>query len=652
MLKHVESFDHLGGVSLFTALGYSLGANMSIASGGGRFGSNALFVAMYGNDYIKGDVTLPVISLGNKLIVGFSVMTLDASICIMFRSGTFVNFTILCSINRVYADGAYRAATLQIRMCTGLGTRLYSGEWQRDTNYPDITNDYQYCNSFFLSGPGIPIPNAGIDYHFIELSVDVTNYKNGSVRVDVDGRTYITKTGINTAAYVGFGDNPYDARARLDNVRFETKPASSQGYQSGPCNLYLDSFYLANEAGGYQNAPIGDVLISTAYPIADGAEKRNWIPYENSSQMPDDFPHHELVDDAPVQSGNETTYLEADLDLTEEMLFFGEGLIPPGSELIAVNHRTMFRNVATPGTPKMNSLIPLFQMQGNPIMRSDSLAKRLVGWSYSFLDVMCPIVPVSAEPWREYFLDEAEFGFMLRNAEAFVGHQEDFALEDMVWDTEYNWDLMPEEIDFADEAIDSIGLLMLYFAGVDEATTWIEGSHGYDPDYSDGAEIDTAQFYVGSSSVMLVARDGQPSGFGYVVPGITPSITQTVFFRFHGIDDYLGIFLGDTDEGEVFFDFAIEARDGSVYYWIGAGNEDGDIGIPHTGECLLAADTWHKVEMIVDGRDITVKVNDSEVVTWTAAADNPLFGLGYAEYLNANDVTGNDVWIGSAVIRE
>lgn len=634
MLKHMESFDHIGAASniiLYTALGWSWGHNdmgsTLVVSGVGRLGSNALaFQAEtggYSSSYLR-SFSPPVIQRDcSKLILGFNVMAVGVTISVIFKHDDHHNFTISCTMN---SNG-----TITISMVTG-GADGYHPD-TRWASYPTIVT----------SAP-IPAPYLGVDYHCIELSVDVTDYHNGCAKVAVDGKTYFDMQGIVTAAWNTFGDNQFDSRSKLNGITFVI-PGHS-GIVS-----YFDSFYLADDEGGYQDDFLGDIFVKTAYPVADGT-KRNWIPYANSSPLGEDYPHHELIDSDPIQPGDETEYLEADLDLTEELVGFGTDPIPAGSELIAVNHRTMFRNVATPGTPKMNSLIPLFQMQGNPIVRTDSLAKKLTGWSYAFLDVYYDIVPIFAVPWEEYLLEQTEFGFLLRNTEGFVPQVEDLTIADDVFDTEFDWDLMPEGIDFADEAIDSIGLLMLFFAGVDEATTWVEDSHDYDPDYSDGAEIDTAQFYVGSSSVKLVARDGQPSGFGYVVPGITPNITLAAFFRFHGVDDYLGIFLGDTDEGEVFLDFAIEARDGSRYYWIGAGNTGGDIGTPFTDECLLAADTWHKIKMIVAGRDISVEVNDVEVVRWTAAIDNPLSGLGYAEFQNANDVAGNDVWIGSAVIRE
>ena len=419
MLKYIESFDHIGAglagtdLALYTALGFTI-SGFGLSAGTGRFGTNSLLRNQYGNGN-DGVFTPAVITRKcNKLIIGFSAR---GQICanISFRYGTHVNFSIVCLFNV--------AGTLTTQMCTGAAALGFYLQYSRDTNYPAIA-----------AGPTIPLPysGAGEDYHFVELYVDLTDYMNGRAKVAVDGRTYDERDGIITAAYLGFGSNPYDDRAKLDRVVFTVRSSQNLGNSGGPDPVYFDSIYLADDEGGYQDDFLGDVFVKTAYPVVDGT-KRNWIPYANSSPLGEDYPHHELIDSDPIQPGDETEYLEADQDLTEEMVGFGTDPIPAGSELIAVNHRTMFRNVASPGSPKVNSLVPLFQMIGNPIVRTDSLSKKLTGWAYSFLDVYYDIVPVSAALWEEYLLEQAEFGFMLRTAE--------------------NLQRVEEETQFADEAI-------------------------------------------------------------------------------------------------------------------------------------------------------------------------------------------------------
>ena len=436
MIKLIESFDHIGSLaggvdtdlSLYTQRGwifgypnYSITLPATILAGGGRFGTNAFYIKHDSNAGERhfGPPRIP--RKGKKLICGFSMMGCGIA-KVHFKYDTHTNFTISLSFD--YTGYSYFLGTLTVGMETG------GNEWgspdTRSAGYPAI-----------VTSEKIPIPFGDTDYHFIEVFLDVTNYTSGRAKVAVDGRTYYDKQGIVTAAYETFGDNPYDDRANLNGVRIGVTPALGPvpGLQ-GIWKVYpkFDTFYLADDQGGYQDDFLGDIFVKTAYPAADGT-KRNWVPYANATVLDPETAHHELVDNDPIQPGDETEYIEADQDMTEEMLGFGVDPIPVGSELIAVNHRTMFRNVASPGNPKSNSLTPLFQMIGNPIVRTDSVAKKLAGWSYDFLDVYYGIVPVSALPWEEYLLEQAEFGFMLKTAENLQKIDDEIALTDEAIDT-------------------------------------------------------------------------------------------------------------------------------------------------------------------------------------------------------------------------
>jgi hypothetical protein len=112
----------------------------------------------------------------------------------------------------------------------------------------------------------------------------------------------------------------------------------------------------------------------------------------------------------------EPDYIQADQDLVQETMSFGTGNIPVDSTLIAVNHRTAARSVASPGTPPQNTLIPLFKSSGNDVIVTNSLAKKLTGWTYKFLDVYYNLVPGLTVDWTELLLDGSQFGFMLRES--------------------------------------------------------------------------------------------------------------------------------------------------------------------------------------------------------------------------------------------
>jgi hypothetical protein len=432
MIKLVESFDHIGSaaggistdLSLYTGLGWEWGLPeygiytlAAIVAGEGRFGTNALNIlpVYYGGE--KWFAPPLIQRKGKKLVFGFS-MKGCGTVRAVFKYNTHSNFTMTCTFDST-VFGVF-LGTLTVAMQTG-GTDPYIDD-TRWAGYPAIATDEK-----------IPIPYGDTDYHFIELFLDVTSYKNGRAKIAVDGRTYYDKQGIVTTAYNTFGDNPYDDRANINGVKLIVTPVAGPTYMNDQMRIYpfIDSVYMADDQGGYQDDFLGDIFVKAAYPVADGT-KRNWVPYANATVLAPETAHHALLDNNPIQPGDETKYVEADQDMTEDMLGFGVDPIPAGSDLIAVNHRTMYRNVASPGTPKLNSLTPLFQMLGNPIVRTDSLAQRLAGWAYGFLDVYYPIVPVSAEQWREYLLEQAEFGFMLKTSENHQKVEEAVALADEV----------------------------------------------------------------------------------------------------------------------------------------------------------------------------------------------------------------------------
>jgi hypothetical protein len=859
MIKVFESFDHLGMVddgteanrtSYLWNLGWSFGTqrydyyqyapsymtgdtDVIVQPGVGRFGTPALRTR---------NGTLVVPPLSNRqcdtLVVGMAYggNPLDWQwgtknqnswyyyphcLTVDFRSGFLLNFRVKLTFNY---DGY-----ITVLCTTGDGT-----------GYPAIaTPEY------------IPVPNFAASYTFIEVYCNVTDFMNGRVKVAVNGKTYIDKGGIATAAYSTFGSDPYDVRAKFNGVTIFASGAAD--------NLHLfDTIYVCDDQAGYQDDFLGDVHMKPCYPTGDGL-KSEWMAVENSTVMSATGYHHEFVDDAIIYPGNEMTYLEADQDLTSELFTFPSDPIPPNSNLLAVNARTLVRNVASPGSPKANTIVPLFQIQGNPILETNSLAVRGAGWNYYFLDVYYPLVPGFAIPWAEYLLEQCQFGFLLRSPEnmqsildallfdgipttandyddliadglgmlddttesawtieidelfditenpddgvfllsdgfgasdqplgdlegmrnicvggtatassteysgslpalAFDGNTDGASIWCSAWvvgpwwlqyelangqseaplgywiyqhygygfyptawlfqaakesgpwvtlDTVtpadqhdgWNWRpistwnpnetyvkfrmyittgsysqycrviemkiIVPREVPFqiepletadalgfGDEVSISTGVFKTNFEGLDGAAYWLEEAQSLVPVRQSNVEIDTSQFYSGVSSLLLPAK-AVPSGVDYLVPGIPVIFTLTWSFRFHGIDDWFGLFMSDdSDDIGVFFDFALIKRSGTLYYWIGAGDATGeDIGTPFEDECLLAADEWHVVEVVVDGADVTVYVDEAEVAAWTASGPNPLLGLDYVEMWNANSVPGNDVWIDSILIR-
>jgi hypothetical protein len=579
MIKLIETFDNIqipGAVNdygvmsgtdltLLTARGWTVVqtyGNPVTAPGEGRHGTQALSFPGPIN-WQSGLITPSLTRNADRLILGMAVRMQYPRIRygyyhpsisgfnIYFRYGSQVNLTVslTCSANADY---------VVVTMATGT------------SGYPAIV----------VPSPNIPMLDKHNGYNFIEVMVDVANYKGGGLaKVAVNGDTYIDIMNINTAAYNDFGDNPSDPRSKLNNVAIMLPTASSTDYIAPTDRAYFDTIYLCDDDGGYQNDFLGPIFSKTYYPLAAGA-KSNWSPYVNGVVQEDGM-HYARVDDDPVVPGLEVEYLEGSQDLVDEMFVFTPDTIPTGCEAIAVGQQTMFRNVASPGNPAPGTMVPIYQIAGNDLIVTNSLAKKNAGWLYSFLDIYYPLVPGLAIPWTEYLLEQSQFGFLLREP-AWTGiHREDIGISDEVtlW----------------------MATFKLNFEGEDTATTWIEDGQGLTPDYSEGASIDIDQHYTGVSSLKMVACTSPITGVTYAVPDIAADFTLTCRFRFHAVDEWFGILIGDgTDDIGRFLDFAVINQDGTLYYWIGAGDSTGeDIGTPCEDECLLAADTWHKAETLL-----------------------------------------------------
>ena len=446
MLRFVETFDHLqcagiDDIVLYQALGYSglSGGAMGksypygtyprfrVVPGMGQRATPALELADLGGftlPYVQRDcnrlvfgiaIGPPLPFVGDGEYVGWND---QPGFTVKFRYGADVNFGITCKFNTI--------ASLLVTMWTGID----------GSGYPAITvTEY------------IPVPNAFVDYTFIELSVDVTDYSNGSAKVAVNGGTYIEKTGIITAAYLNFGDNPADPRSKLNNV------AVTMLHIDHSTSYCIDSMYLCDDAAGYQDDFLGPVLAKSLFPVADGA-KHNWTPYENSTVVPNGE-NAACVDDAPLALGNEVTYVEADQDLVDDLLIYDSDDFPDECTVLAVNHRSAFRNVASPGTPPPNAIVPIYQALGNPVVVTNSLAKKADGWAYAFLDAYYGLVPAFAIPWTKVLLGQSEFGYLLRSPE-WMG----VSLDEISWDDWSNswgvFDLtLMEDMGMADELNDN-----------------------------------------------------------------------------------------------------------------------------------------------------------------------------------------------------
>lgn len=374
MLKYCESFDHITAASL-AALGWGGDTNRQILAGAGRGGSNLLDLNVT-LTYNVGPSHFTLPRSCSRMVVGFAFTRKadyygNSNFYVQFCYGDYENFRVQVALS---------ASGLTFNFWTGNGS-----------GYPAIPS------SAYVSAPFVQT-NA---FTFVEILVDVTDFMNGRVKCGVNGKVAHDQTGIATAAYTGFGSNPFDPRAKINRVQFNN-------------TLRMDSIYICDDEGGYHNDFLGDIFVKTLYPLGDG-EQVAWEPYVNGLPAPDGTVRTELIDDPVFNPDVEQDYIQSAQDLAQETMWFpGTAELPSSSTIVAVNHRTAARSVASPGTPPPNTLIPLYKSSGNEIVITNSLAKKLVGWTYQFLDVYYNLVPVLTVDWTKLLLEGSQFGFMLR----------------------------------------------------------------------------------------------------------------------------------------------------------------------------------------------------------------------------------------------
>ena len=432
MLKYLDSFDNIvqGNSGAWSAtsplgrLGWSAvyNAAMYIEQGQGRRGSNMLFMT-----YNYSPKVLTLARSSTRLVVGFawrpaSTSANDQNGCVVFRYGTFTNFTIC------WARSTY-----------GITFSFTTGEVAGA--YPAIPS------SAYMSAPF-----SADAWTFIELFIDVTDYMNGRVKCAVNGQTVYDQSGLVVCAHLGFGSDPYDVRAKLNTIAFG---GSALGNVGGWYTMNkIDSIYVADDEGGYQNDFLGDITVAAMRPMRDG-DRYDFSPFINGVEADISTPRYGLIDDLLFDpAASELEFIQADQDMLQQLMSYEPVYIPVDSSLIAINHRTALRNVASPGLPRENSMTPLYKSSGNDTIVINSLTKRYTGWAYNYQDIYYPLVPGLAIPWTKLLIDESQFGFLLKEA-IWTGLVNEYAeFVDDALDTKLCGDLSEETLDFTDGVVD------------------------------------------------------------------------------------------------------------------------------------------------------------------------------------------------------
>ncbi len=166
--------------------------------------------------------------------------------------------------------------------------------------------------------------------------------------------------------------------------------------------------------------------------------------------------------------------------------------------------------------------------------------------------------------------------------------------------------------------------LTLNFQGADGATSWTEEAQGLTPDTSTLCELDTAQAYTGTSSLLLVGNIGEvaPGGCQYTVPGFDPT---RMHFEF-SIQAATGcptcaVALYDATQS---YGIGLEYGDGLG--WICVVTDSGSNSVISETPAL-SLDAFHKVEVDVYGTSITVKIDDVVVGSGSATGGESFAGL-------------------------
>ena len=406
MLTLVETFDNIASPDQLANLGWSIVGlgntgdtyNFIVAPGFGRLGTSALGLSIDGAI----SCTLPPLAKSStRMIVGLAInhgLGGYSTLKFTFKRGSYVNFTVTLKFDAYAMSWNWPPTEEQdfgnilVTACTAT-----SG-----TGYPNITI------------PSVILPSTGshCEYTFLEVLVDCADISNGIFKVAVNGVEYINKTGIKTTDSTGFGNDPYSVNAKYDTVTLDVTQGQRYYTMPHPGRAYIDTIYVCDGEGGYQTDFLGPIFSKSYYPVSQGS-KSNWTAIENSATT--DTLHNYIVDEVSVINV-ESKYLEAYQDLVDELFSFGDSTVPPGYDIVSINYRTEFRNVASPGNPTPNSLVPLFKLAGNDTLKVETKAKKLTGWTYGYLDSYYPIVPDLAIPWTPYLLEQSQFGFMLKES--------------------------------------------------------------------------------------------------------------------------------------------------------------------------------------------------------------------------------------------
>lgn len=207
--------------------------------------------------------------------------------------------------------------------------------------------------------------------------------------------------------------------------------------------------------------------------------------------------------------------------------------------------------------------------------------------------------------------------------------------------------------------------IILNFEGIDGATSWAEEAHALEPDPAtlQNCEIDTAQYYAGSSSLLMAT--GSESGWACFHYRNIADI-DTMKFSLKG-RFMISNFLEDNDNFNFRADSSISATSWIDFQVVrvsifgppkilplisGFDYEGTEFGPWYDEDIEISQDVWHQVEIIVVNRNVTLKIDGVEMGTITAAIDNPMKNIDiFSAGCYQGDVAGAKAWLDSVVFE-
>lgn len=193
----------------------------------------------------------------------------------------------------------------------------------------------------------------------------------------------------------------------------------------------------------------------------------------------------------------------------------------------------------------------------------------------------------------------------------------------------------------------TINYLILNFEGVDGSSDIVESGQSLEPANIYQCEIDTAQYNSGGSSLLCVPNESNI--LSYTLPSFPSRFKYISYFRYSSLSglNWFDLFNSIAISGYGRFKITVVKQSGIVQLSAyGLDCDNNQIGTYGSVAPVSAPEnTWNKMEFILSGKLLTVKVNDVVAFSLTALADDPLKNLTDVDVFTGSGMNSCDIWI-------